>query len=168
MHSKSGDCAALPRKGSRMRRVALLLVIAATVLAVAGGAAFAVNRTCLGAVGAGGTLAPDCVGTRAADTLTAGDDNSHNIVGMEGNDIITGGGFHDNIYGDEGNDSITDNEDTPDLDFIWGDEGNDIIRVREGNGVGDTVNCGSGAKDKVFFDRDVDTIRSNCEIRNPG
>jgi Ca2+-binding RTX toxin-like protein len=59
----------------------------------------------------------------------------------------------DKIYGDEGNDFITDNEDVPDLDIIWGDEGDDIIRVREGNGVGDTVHCGPGAKEKVFFDR---------------
>lgn len=168
LHSKSGDCAALLRKGTRMRRVALLLVVAVVVLAMAGGVALAVNRTCLGAVGAGGTPAPDCVGTRAADTLTAGDDNLHNIVGMEGNDIITGGEGQDNIYGDEGNDSITDNEDMPDLDFIWGDEGNDTIRVREGNDFGDTVNCGSGAKDRVFFDRGMDSISSNCEIRNPG
>src|SRR5215207_4659951 len=65
----------------------------------------------------------------AADTLTAGDDNSHNIVGMEGGDIITGGSASDKIYGDEGNDSITDNEDVPDLDVIWGDEGDDIKRV---------------------------------------
>jgi Ca2+-binding RTX toxin-like protein len=151
-----------------MRRVALLLAIAAAVLTVGGGVALAANKDCFGAVGSGGTLAPDCVGTRAADTLTAGDDNSHNIVGMEGGDIITGGGAGDKIYGDEGNDSITDNEDVPDLDIIWGDEGDDIIRVREGNGVGDTVNCGPGAKDKVFFDRRIDTISSNCEIRNPG
>jgi Ca2+-binding RTX toxin-like protein len=104
----------------------------------------------------------------AADTLTAGDDNSHNIVGMEGDDIITGGGASDKIYGDEGNDSITDNEDSIDLDLIYGDEGNDTINVQEGRTGEDTVNCGPGAKERVFFDRGTDTISHTCEIRNPG
>ncbi|MBA2714910.1 MAG: hypothetical protein H0U55_15315 [Rubrobacteraceae bacterium] len=78
------------------------------------------------------------------------------------------GGFQDAIYGDEGNDSITDDEDTFDLDRIYGDEGNDTIRVQEGRNGEDTVNCGSGAKDRVFFDRGIDVINRNCEIRNPG
>lgn len=142
--------------------------MAATVLAIAGGVALAVNKTCLGATGPSGSLTPDCVGTRGADTLTAGDDNDHNIAGMEGNDIITGGGFHDKIYGDEGDDTITDDEDTLDLDFIYGDEGNDRINVQDGQNGMDTVNCGSGTKDRVFFDRGIDTISRNCEIRNPG
>jgi len=151
-----------------MRRAVLLLVIAGVVLAAAGGVALAVNKTCFGATGPSGSLTPDCVGTRDADTLTAGDDNDHNIAGMEGSDIITGGGFHDKIYGDEGNDSITDNEDTFDLDLIYGDEGNDTINVQEGRTGEDTVNCGPGAKDRVFFDQGTDTISRTCEIRNPG
>jgi hypothetical protein len=44
---------------------------------VVGGVALAVNKTCFGATGSSGSLTPDCVGTREADTLTAGDDNDH-------------------------------------------------------------------------------------------
>jgi Ca2+-binding RTX toxin-like protein len=130
-----------------MRRAVLLLVITAAVLAVAGGVALAVNKTCFGASGSSGTLTPDCVGTREAHTLTAGDDNHHNIAGMEGNDIITGGEDSDNIYGDEGNDTID---------------------VQEATNGEDTVNCGPGKKDRVFFDQGTDTISRTCEIRNPG
>ena len=128
------------------RQLVLSLALAVATLAVVGGVALAVNKTCLGAVGAGGTLAPDCIGTREADTLTAGDDNTHIIAGLEGNDIITGGGFHDTIYGDEGNDTID---------------------VREGDDFADTVDCGPGKKDRVFFDVGVDTV-TRCEIKNPG
>jgi Ca2+-binding RTX toxin-like protein len=120
-------------------------MVGAALLALAAGVASALNKTCLGAVGSGGTLAPDCLGTREADTLTAGDDNSHNIAGMEGNDIITGGGFHDNIYGDEGNDSID---------------------VQDGDQFEDVVNCGPGKKDTVFFDEGFDTV-TGCEKKNP-
>ena len=142
--------------------------MAVAVLAVVGGVALAVNKTCLGAVGSGGTLAPDCIGTREADTLTAGDDNTHIIAGLEGNDIITGGAVQDTIYGDEGNDTITDNSPNNDIDEIYGDEGNDTIDVREdGADAGDIVDCGPGKKDRVFFDVGVDTV-TRCEIKNPG
>jgi Ca2+-binding RTX toxin-like protein len=152
-----------------MRRAVLLLVITAAVLAVAGGVALAVNKICFGASGSSGTLTPDCVGTREADTLTAVDDNHHNITGMEGNDIITGGEDSDNIYGDEGNDTIDDFEgNIPDLDRVYGDEGNDTIDVQEATNGEDTVNCGPGKKDRVFFDQGTDTISRTCEIRNPG
>ena len=147
------------------RQIVLSLAVALVALAVAGGVALALNKTCLGAVGAGGTLAPDCVGSREADTLTAGDDNTHIIAGMEGNDIITGGGFHDFIYGDEGSDTINDGDPGSDIDTIFGDEGNDTIDVREGDGHPDVVDCGPGKKDKVFFDP-ADTV-TRCEIKNP-
>jgi len=139
--------ALLDERGTRVRPAILLLVVAAAVLAIASGVALAVNKPCNGASGSSGTLTPDCVGTREADTLTAGDVNDHNIAGMEGNDIITGGEAHDDIYGDEGNDTI--------------DE-------REGTNGEDTVNCGSGKKDRLFFDQGIDTVAKNCEIRDPG
>ena len=88
---------------------------------------------------------------------------------MEGNDIITAGMDGDRIYGDEGDDTIEDSgSDLPDIDQIYGDEGNDTIDVQEGDVLEDLVNCGSGKKDKVFFDRGSDNIAKNCEIRNPG
>jgi Ca2+-binding RTX toxin-like protein len=138
-----------------MRRALLLLVVAAAVLAVAAGAVSAA-LVCTG----------DCVGTREDDTIT-GTTNPDRIAGMEGNDIISGGAQGDEIYGDEGNDTIEDGTTDTDTDFIYGDEGNDLIDVQEGVGGADTVFCGSGTKDKVFFDQGSDIIAKNCEIRNP-
>jgi Ca2+-binding RTX toxin-like protein len=132
-----------------MRRAVLLLVVTAVVLALAAEVASAVNKSCFGSTL--GALTPDCVGTREADTLTAGDGNYHRIAAMEGNDIITGGESQDDIYGDEGNDTID---------------------VQEGgSNHADTVNCGPGKKDRVFFDQGgvgvADTV-TGCEIKNPG
>ena len=41
-------------------------------------------------------------------------------------------------------------------DEIFGDEGNDRINVQEGDNFPDTVNCGPGKKDRVFFDKGID------------
>jgi Ca2+-binding RTX toxin-like protein len=122
-----------------MRRAVFLVVVAAAVLALAGGVVLAESKLCA-------TL--DCVGTRGADTMTGRDNASDRIAGMEGDDQIDGGGGSDTVYGDEGNDTI---------------------HVEEFNGAaaGDTVNCGPGAKDRVFFDKGVDTIHNSCEIRKP-
>ena len=118
-----------------MRRAILLLVLVAAVLALTGGAVLAVDKTCFGS---------DCVGTRGADKITSSSNGPNNIAGMEGNDIITSGVFHDEIYGDEGNDTID---------------------VQEGDEFPDMVNCVPGTKDKVFFDEGFDTV-TGCEKKN--
>ncbi len=128
------------------------------MLALAGGMVLAESKTCA-------TL--DCVGTREADTMTGRDNASDRIAGMEGDDQIDGGGG-DTLYGDEGNDTIRDGSGALDVDIVYGDEGNDTIHVNEFNGAaGDTVNCGPGTKDRVFFDKGADTIHKSCEIRKP-
>jgi Ca2+-binding RTX toxin-like protein len=140
-----------------MRRAILLLMLVAAVLALTGGAVLAVDKTCFGS---------DCVGTRGADKITSSSNGPNNIAGMEGNDIITSGVFHDDIYGDEGNDTITDNNaSSSDVDRIYGDEGNDTIDVQEGDEFPDMVNCVPGTKDKVFFDEGFDTVTS-CDKKN--
>ena len=88
----------------------------------------------------------DCVDTRGADTMTGRDNASDRIAGMEGDYQIDGGGGSDTLYGDEGNGTIRDDSDALDVD---------------------TVNCGPGTKDRVFFDKGVDTIHKSCEIRKP-
>src|SRR5215218_8489315 len=139
-----------------MRRVLLLLVVAAAVLALAAGLVLAETFSCTG----------PCVGTREADMMT-GSATLDRIAGMEGNDTITGGAGDDQMYGDEGGDTIMDNSNTEDNDAVFADEGNDTINVREGEGVAgaDTVFCGPGKKDKVFFDENMDFLHKGCEIR---
>src|SRR5215211_949448 len=119
-----------------MRRVLLLLVVVAVVLAVAAGMAWAVSITC--------PTSGDCIGSREADTLTGGS-GFQRIAGLEGSDIISGGGLSDEIHGDEANDTTD---------------------VQEGDGSVDTVFCGPGIKDKVFFDQGFDTV-TGCKKKNP-
>ena len=134
------------------RRTVLLLAAVGVVLLLASGVALAVNKGCSG----------DCVGTREADTLS-GSTHHDRIAGMEGDDIILGFLGDDQIYGDEGNDTLYGYDGT---DTIYGDEGNDIISV-EDDGTRDTVDCGQGRKDKVWFDEGLDVV-TRCEIKNPG
>jgi Ca2+-binding RTX toxin-like protein len=144
-----------------MRRAVLLLVVAAAVLALAGGMVWAEDKICTGTGG-------DCVGTREADNVS-GSNSSDRVALLEGNDSITQPPvFNDNdtMYGDEGNDFIHDGTTQNDNDTIYGDEGNDTINVEDAAGP-DTVNCGPGKRDKVFFNEDEDTISRNCEIKNP-
>ncbi len=140
------------------RRIVLLLVVVAA-LAMVGGVALAVDKSCGGG---------DCVGTREDDTIT-GSNSPDRIAGMEGNDTITQPqvfGDSDEIYGDEGNDTITDIIADADRDTIYGDEGNDTIDVRDGDLGPDFVDCGPGKKDKVFFNPEDTVVR--CEIKKPG
>jgi Ca2+-binding RTX toxin-like protein len=144
-----------------MRRAVLLVVVVAVgVLALAGGMVLAETKTC---------PSFECVGTRGADTLTGNGAQQDRIAGLEGNDQIDGMGGSDTLYGDEGNDTIRDDSGALDADTVYGDEGNDTIHVNEFNGAaaGDTINCGPGTKDRVFFDKGIDTIHKSCEIRRP-
>ena len=144
-----------------MRRAVLLLVVAAAVLALAGGVVLAAPAICPGGGG-------DCVGSRVPDTLS-GTSSDDQIAAMEGDDTITepqATGDNDEIYGDEGNDIIDDSAFANDEDLIFGDEGNDTIDVQEQGAAGaDTVNCGPGKRDRVFFEAGHDIINKNCEIR---
>ncbi len=143
-----------------MRRVGFLVVVAAAVLALVGGVVLAETKTC---------ATFECGGTRGADTLTGNDAQRDLIAGLEGNDQIDGRGGSDTLYGDEGNDTIRDDSGALDADTVYGDEGNDTVHVNEFNGAsaGDTVNCGPGTKDRVFFDGGIDAIHKSCEIRKP-
>jgi Ca2+-binding RTX toxin-like protein len=125
-----------------MRRAVLLGVVAAMVMALAAGTVLAESKTC---------AALECVGTREADTLTGSSDAQEQgrIAGLEGNDQIDGDAGNDALHGDEGNDTIY----VDDFDGAFG---------------ADTVNCGPGTKDKVVFDRGLDTIHKSCEIKIAG
>jgi Ca2+-binding RTX toxin-like protein len=79
------------------------------------------------------------IGSAAADTLTADDNNGALIDGGGGNDTITGGGGSDALYGDTGNDSLN-----------AGSGGNDTL---DGGTGADTMTGGSG--DNTYY---VDNI----------
>lgn len=116
----------------------------------------------------------DCLRGRAGnDRLNGGDDadslsgesGSDRLSGGEGNDTVSGGAGNDTISGANGNDRLgggTGNDKInggQGLNTYSGGSGNDNIVAA--NGRRETIDCGSGSKDKVRADR-TDTVR-NCE-----
>jgi hypothetical protein len=78
-------------------------------------------------------------GTSADDTIDCtGAVPRKRILGLAGNDTITGSAFADTIIGREGNDTITGG---PSLDYIQGNAGNDTLT---GSGGDDTLIAGLG------------------------
>ena len=123
-----------------MKRILLGLSVAALIIALSAGAAYAVTKVC----------STTCEGTKKRDTLT-------------------GTAADTTFYGKHGSDSITDIA-GPDNDVVYAGKGNDTVNVEDnvqGNNKdnGDYVDCGPGY-DTVFFDESRDTV-VNCENQNP-
>ena len=159
-----------------MKRI--LLLVAATALAVclSAGVAFAQ----FGDTGPGvtKTCQRDCDGTSYPDSLTGSGARNH-IEGLGGNespnfgDKILGKARADTLYGNQGGDKINGNK-GDDLingglgndwliggtqnDRIWGGGGSDRIEVRDG--FKDIVNC-QGGNDNVRNRDSFDVLR-NC------
>ena len=78
-------------------------------------------------------------GTAADDTIDCtGASPGKWILGLDGNDTITGTAFNDTIIGGNGNDTVTGG---PGTDYIEGNAGNDTLTGSAGN---DTLLAGSG------------------------
>jgi Ca2+-binding RTX toxin-like protein len=95
-------------------------------------------------VGLGG--ADRLFGLGGADCLAGGDGNDQ-IDGGKGNDTLDGGAGRDTLLGSSGR------------DVMRGGSGDDVLRARDG--VRDTVDCGSGRKDRASVDK-KDRVR-RCE-----
>lgn len=109
------------------------------------------------------------------DTIDAGD-GEDDVDGFSGNDAIFGGTGGDKLAGAEDSDQVfgeggpdfidlAENDTAGSEDRGFGGPGNDTIDAFDGNK--DEVNCGKGTRDKVFFDKGLDTITRNCEIKRP-
>jgi len=114
-------------------------------------------------------------GTSADDTIDCTNASPGKwILGLDGNDTITGTAFNDTIIGGNGNDTITGG---PGVDYIEGNAGNDTLTGSAGNdtliaGAGnDTLSGGVGndtllatpadaGADGLFGDADIDTCVS--------
>jgi Ca2+-binding RTX toxin-like protein len=121
--------------------------------------------------GAGGD---DCLRGRAGSDRLSGGDGNDSVSGEAGNDRASGGEGKDSVSGGAGNDTISGGNGN---DRLGGGAGNDKINGGQGlntysggagndnivaaNGRRETVDCGSGSKDKVRADR-TDNVR-NCE-----
>jgi Ca2+-binding RTX toxin-like protein len=91
--------------------------------------------------------APQLIGTNGDDVLT-GSSRADVMAGRDGNDRITSGAGNDTVDGDNGNDIINGGNGA---DAIWGGQGNDLLWGGNGNdrlfgGDGnDVLNGGAGA-----------------------
>jgi Ca2+-binding RTX toxin-like protein len=116
----------------------------------------------------------DCLRGRAAGDRLSGGDGHDSVSGEAGNDSLSGGEGKDSLSGGAGNDTISGGNGN---DRLGGGTGNDKINGGQGlntysggsgndniiaaNGRRESIDCGSGKKDKVRADR-TDSVR-NCE-----
>ena len=123
--------------------------------------------------------AVDCSGTAGGDDIS-GSDGADNISGRGGGDTIYAEGGEDGVYGGDGDDTLKGGYGNDTVagnagdDQIWGEEGNDLLIGGAGNdgidaedGSVDTIDCGKGRRDTVYFDQGVDVVNKNCEKRVP-
>lgn len=179
-----------------MRRLTLLLTTMGIALLLITGAAIADTLNCIAGRGCVGTDGPDrLIGSDGSDDMDGRQDNDRlignggsdwmlgdayaapdNDTSTDGNDIIKGGPGFDGLAGLGGDDLLRGGERSDYIfaeessvnegeDFVYGSMGNDYIEAKDG--VKDTINCGGGKRDIVFFDKGgVDTV-TNCEYKNP-
>ena len=120
------------------------------------------------------------------DTINGVDSRDDTICGLGGNDVLSGLGGNDTLWGDACNDrakrifgaqSGTDGNDSLDggrgNDKLVGGKGtnkykagagNDTVSAR--NGKKETVDCGSGSKDRATIDR-ADKVKSCEKVSRP-
>jgi Ca2+-binding RTX toxin-like protein len=94
------------------------------------------NRTVTGAAASGGN-----------DKLNGGSGNDK-LYGAAGNDTLNGGAGNDKLFGGRGNDKLAGGAGK---NTYSGGAGNDNVNAR--NGKKETVDCGSGKKDKATVDK---------------
>jgi Ca2+-binding RTX toxin-like protein len=112
-------------------------------------------------------------GGAGVDTMYGGVGND-SLDGGDGNDVVRGEGGANMMDGGAGTDDLYGGLSS---DVFFGDAGQDDIVADGGNDkiytgsherrkdrARDTVNCGAG-KDTVYFEKGVDAINKNCEVR---
>ncbi|HJQ30059.1 MAG TPA: hypothetical protein VJ827_12010 [Rubrobacter sp.] len=104
---------------------------------------------------------------RDGDDTISGGDGSDSIYGFGGDDVLVGGGGTDYIYAEEfrtrfGRPGFARSK-NPGKDTVKAGAGGDHIEAVDGHR--DVIACGGG-KDAVWFDEDLDTVSSDCELRN--
>jgi len=179
-----------------MKRLLILLATVSMALLLSAGVAFADTFDCIANRGCTGTDGPDTLnGSTGNDYMDARQDDDM-LFGIEGHDFLSGDAFDapDNDTSTDGNDVLMAGPGFDELvgyggadelmggdnsDFIFAEEsseneGEDTVKGGRGNdfilakdGVKDTISCGKGNTDIVFFDKGgVDTVANNCEYKN--
>ena len=179
-----------------MKRLGFLVVAVAAVLVAVAGVALADNIDCFPNRACIGTNGPDLLeGTSTYDDMDgrqgndvmygherydfmSGDSYEARDTSTDGNDLVGGGQSGDDLVGYGGNDKLLGRSGG---DFIYAEEsseneGEDVVRAGEGNdyilardGAKDTIVCGPGKHDTVFFDQGgIDTVSNGCEHKRGG
>jgi Ca2+-binding RTX toxin-like protein len=115
----------------------------------------------------GGSGIDNVFGFLGNDTIYGGPGGDRNAANTANQAGLMGGEGSDKVYGQDGADRIDlALLDRPgDRDFASGGPGNDSISAFDGNK--DTITCGKGTRDHVFFDRQIDVVNRNCENKHP-
>ena len=173
-----------------MRRLSVLFTMMALALLLSASVAFALTVDCTAGRGCFGTDDPDTLNGSAGgddmdarqaddklfgndghdwmsgdsygptDTSTDGDDRmfgragSDGMVGYGGSDVLSGGDGRDYVYAVESSKN-------PGDDTVRGGPDNDFIDAIDK--TKDTIDCGTGTKDRVYYDKSLDTVE-RCEI----
>jgi Ca2+-binding RTX toxin-like protein len=173
-----------------------LLAITGMALVAITGVALADTFDCFSGRACIGTNGPDTLyGTSSYDNMDArqgndvlygherydfmsGDAYDARDSSTDGNDRVGGGQSFDEMYGYGGNDRLLgrsggdliyaeESSENPGEDIVRGEEGNDYILARDG--AKDTISCGKGKHDTVFFDAGgIDTVLDGCERKRGG
>jgi hypothetical protein len=178
------------KKGGRVRKTVLLLGSMALALLLASGIALAATIDCTAGRGCLGTDDRDTLNgsvehddmdaRQASDKLFGNDghdwmsgdtygpadsstDGDDRVFGGAGYDGLAGYGGSDLLSGGDGRDYIyaVENSKNPGEDTVKDGRDNDFIDAIDK--TKDTIDCGSGTKDRVFYDKKLDTIEK-CEI----
>jgi Ca2+-binding RTX toxin-like protein len=121
-------------------------------------------------------------GYGSGDYLEGGKGSDH-VYGDAGADFNLWGGAYDEgtntnndasddyVHGGSGNDTVYGGMALGGVDRVYGEGGNDLIyasqrRVSFSPVTKEIIDCGAGASDEVYFDKNKDVI-SNCEIKHP-
>jgi Ca2+-binding RTX toxin-like protein len=113
-----------------------------------------------------------------------GDKGSDHIYGDSGSDAsdsgLWGGAFgagtypddsDDYVHGGGGDDLIQGGYAQGGVDRLYGEAGNDIFDASQRQHsfspvTKEIIDCGAGASDEVFFDKGLDVVATNCEIKH--
>ncbi len=104
---------------------------------------------------------------RDGDDRIYGGEGRDTLYGFGGSDLLGGGGGTDYIFAEEyrsrlGYPGVARSK-NPGVDSVSGGGGGDHIEAVDGHR--DVIDCGSG-KDAVWFDKGLDTVSADCELRN--
>ncbi|HET7271477.1 MAG TPA: hypothetical protein VFI90_10375 [Rubrobacter sp.] len=173
-----------------MRRLTLLLTMMALALLLSASVALALAVDCTADRGCFGTDDPDTLNgsvgnddmdaRQAGDRLFGGDghdwmsgdaygptdtstDGDDRVIGEAGSDGMVGYGGSDVLSGGDGRDYAyaVESSKNPGEDTVRGGADNDFIDAIDK--TKDTIDCGTGTKDRVYYDKDLDTVE-RCEV----